>query len=71
MIPLGCVSYFPVVAILVIDDPLGTLRAYQMLAPVTEVVFLGLTLLTLHTIGLRHYKSAGPWAASAIQALCA
>ncbi len=71
MIPLGCVSYSPVVAILGIDDPLGTLRAYQTLAPVTEVVFLGLTLLILHAIGLRRYKSAGLWAASAILALCA
>ncbi|MEM7364513.1 MAG: ABC-2 family transporter protein [Pseudomonadota bacterium] len=59
VIPLGCVSYFPVVAILGIDDPLGTSRAFQVLAPVTGVAFLGVSLVIFHSIGLRHYQSTG------------
>lgn len=59
VIPLGCVSYFPVVAILGIEDPLGTSRLFQVLAPVTGMLFFGLSLLTFHYVGLRHYQSTG------------
>ena len=59
VIPLGCVSYFPVVAILGIDDPLGTTRLFQVLAPATGMLFLGLSLLFFHFVGLRHYQSTG------------
>ncbi|MAV27994.1 MAG: ABC transporter permease [Gammaproteobacteria bacterium] len=59
VILLGCVSYFPVVAILGIDDPLGTSRLFQVLAPTTGMLFLSLSLLFFHFLGLRHYQSTG------------
>ena len=40
VVPLACVSYFPVVAILGRDDPLGTSRLFQILAPLVGVAFL-------------------------------
>ena len=58
VVPLACVAYFPLVAVLGIDDPLGTSRTFQMLAPLAGVAFFVLTLL-LWRIGVRHYTSTG------------
>jgi ABC-2 type transport system permease protein len=58
VIPLGCVTYFPLVAILGVDDPLGTGFAFQVLAPVAGFVFLGAALVLWH-FGVRHYTSTG------------
>ena len=33
VVPLGCIGYFPIVAVLGVDDPLGTGRVFQVLAP--------------------------------------
>ena len=33
VVPLACIGYFPVVAVLGVDDPLGTGRVFQALAP--------------------------------------
>ena len=58
VIPLGCVSYFPVVAILGVDDPLGSSSAFQVLSPLAGFAFFGLALL-LWRFGVRHYTSTG------------
>jgi ABC-2 type transport system permease protein len=58
VIPLACVAYFPIVAILGVDDPLGSTRLAQCLAPLAGFGFLGLSLL-LWQVGVRHYTSTG------------
>ncbi len=58
IIPLGCVSYFPVIALLGIEDPLGSSVWQQWLAPLAGFVFWGVTIL-LWRIGVRHYTSTG------------
>ena len=58
VIPLGCVAYFPLVAILGIEDPLGTAFWFQITAPVAGFAFLGASLL-LWRFGVRHYTSTG------------
>ena len=58
LIPLACIGYFPVVAVLGIDDRLGTGRAFQALAPLAGFAFLGLALV-LWQIGVRRYTSTG------------
>lgn len=58
VVPLGCVSYFPVVAILGVEDPLGSSRVFQVLAPLAGFLFFGLSLL-LWRFGVRHYTSTG------------
>ena len=58
IVPLACVSYFPVVGILGIEDPLGTPRWFQYCAPGFGILFLGLCLL-LWRYGVRHYTSTG------------
>ena len=58
VIPLGCIGYFPIVAVLGAEDPLGTGRLFQMLAPLAGFAFLGLALL-LWGVGVRRYTSTG------------
>jgi ABC-2 type transport system permease protein len=58
VVPLGCVSYFPAVAILGIDDPLGTGRAFQVAAPLAGFAFLGVAL-AFWRLGVRRYTSTG------------
>ncbi len=58
VIPLGCIGYFPIVAILGADDPLGTGRAFQTLAPLAGFAFLGLAL-AVWSAGVRRYTSTG------------
>ncbi len=58
VIPLACVNYFPVVAVLGRPDPLGTPRILQWLAPLAGVAFLGISL-QFWKIGVRHYRSTG------------
>lgn len=58
VVPLGCVCYFPVVAILGVDDPLGTSRTFQALAPLSGVAFL-LVSLQIWQLGVRRYTSTG------------
>jgi ABC-2 type transport system permease protein len=58
VIPLSCVSYFPVVAVLDRTDPLGTSRVFQWLAPLAGVAFL-LVSLQMWKVGVRHYRSTG------------
>ena len=58
VVPLACVTYFPVVAILGIADPLGSPLVVQVLAPLAGFGFFAATLL-LWRFGVRHYTSTG------------
>lgn len=58
VVPLGCVSYFPAVAIFGITDPLGSGRAFQVAAPAAGFLFLALALL-FWQVGIRRYTSTG------------
>jgi ABC-2 type transport system permease protein len=58
VIPLGCGNYLPGIAILGVDDPLGTPVAVQWLAPLAGPVFLGIGLVVWR-FGLRRYGSTG------------
>lgn len=58
VVPLACVSYFPVVGVLGIADPLGSPRWFQYLAPVFGILFLSVCLV-LWRWGVKHYTSTG------------
>jgi ABC-2 type transport system permease protein len=58
VIPLACVSYFPLIEILRKPDPLGSPFIFRWLAPVAGVIFLGLAL-QIWRIGVHHYCSTG------------
>jgi ABC-2 type transport system permease protein len=58
VVPLGCVSYFPVAAVLGHADRTGLPEALLRLTPALGFVFLGLALLVWR-FGVRHYKSTG------------
>lgn len=58
VIPLGCVAYFPVVALLGRTDPLGTPAWLLPLAPAAGFAFLGVALFVWR-FGVRHYTSTG------------
>jgi len=58
VIPMGCVTYFPVVAILGRSDPLGTSVTFQYISPIFGPIFFLLTL-QLWRFGVRHYRSTG------------
>jgi len=58
VVPLGCVSYFPVVALLGVEDPLGSSRGFQVMAPLFGVVFL-IGALQVWKLGVRRYTSTG------------
>jgi ABC-2 type transport system permease protein len=58
VIPLATINYFPAHAILGLDDPLGSTRAMQWLAPLAGVIFLLVCLRFWH-VGERRYTSTG------------
>ncbi len=58
VVPLAAVTYFPAIALLGRDDPLGTPRWFQTVSPVLGVVFL-MASLQVWRIGVRHYRSTG------------
>ena len=58
VVPLAAVTYFPAVAILGRDDPLGTSRIFQHVVPLIGVAFLAVSL-QAWKIGVRHYRSTG------------
>ena len=58
VVPLGCIGYFPIVAVLGVDDPLGTGRVFQVLAPLAGFAFLGLSF-AAWSLGVRRYTSTG------------
>lgn len=58
MVPLAAFSYYPALAILGRQDPLGSTQLFQVLAPLIGVAFLMVTL-QVWRIGERHYRSTG------------
>jgi ABC-2 type transport system permease protein len=58
VVPLAAVTYFPAVAILGRNDPLGTSRIFQHVVPLIGVAFLAVSL-QVWKIGVRHYRSTG------------
>ena len=58
VVPLAMVTYFPILAVLDIPDPLGTTRTWQVVAPTAGFVFFGACLL-MWRVGVRHYTSTG------------
>ena len=57
-VPLACVSYFPAIAIMGLQDPLGTPLWFQYAAPAIGIAFLVVSL-QVWRIGVRHYLSTG------------
>jgi len=58
IVPLACVNYFPVLAIIQKPDPLGSPEWFQWISPVVGFIFLGVSL-QIWQIGVRHYRSTG------------
>ena len=59
IMPLACVSYFPVLAILGReDDALGSPRWFQCVCPLIGIVFMLLSF-QVWKFGVRHYRSTG------------
>jgi ABC-2 type transport system permease protein len=58
VVPLGCISYFPALAIMGLEDPLGSSLLFQVCAPLAGYVFFALALLGW-SVGIRHYTSTG------------
>jgi ABC-2 type transport system permease protein len=58
VIPLGCVNYFPAMAILGKTDVLGTPIWFQWLSPFAGFIFMTVAL-WVWKIGVRHYRSTG------------
>jgi ABC-2 type transport system permease protein len=58
VIPLACVSYFPMLAILEREDALGSSVIFQYLSPCIGILFFVVTL-RLWRVGERHYCSTG------------
>ncbi len=58
VVPLGCISYFPSLFVLGVEDPLGTSVPFQVSAPLAGVLFFALSLL-FWRLGIRHYTSTG------------
>ena len=59
VVPLGCVTYFPALAILGREDAfLGSSEWFHWVAPLVGVTFLGIAL-RVWEFGVRHYTSTG------------
>ena len=58
VVSLACVNYFPVLLIIGKQDPLGSSRLFQALAPMAGYLFLAVGLM-FWNYGIRHYKSTG------------
>jgi len=58
VVPLGCVSYFPVAAVLGHADRTGLSSELARLTPALGFVFLGVAL-QVWRFGVRHYTSTG------------
>ena len=58
IVPLACISYFPVIAIMGKEDPLGSTYTYQVMAPCLGFIFLAAAL-AFFRFGIRKYTSTG------------
>ncbi len=59
VVPLACVTYFPVLILLGRDDPVGTSRWFQILCPLTGPAFLVAATWLFERVGVRYYTSTG------------
>jgi ABC-2 type transport system permease protein len=58
IVPIGCVSYLPIAAVLGHSDVTGVPTALAELAPAVSFIFLGLAL-SAWRVGVAHYTSTG------------
>jgi len=58
VVPLACINYFPALAILEKENPLGIPGIVQWMSPLLGFAFLLVTL-WIWRFGVRHYKSTG------------
>ena len=58
VVPIGCVSYYPVLAILGRSDPWGAPAWFLNVSPAVGFLFLGFSL-WVWRFGVRHYASTG------------
>src|SRR5262245_46887857 len=58
VIPLATINYFPIQALLHLNDPLGSTRWLQWLSPLAGVAFF-LICLQVWRFGVKHYTSTG------------
>lgn len=58
VIPLATISYFPTLAVLGREDPLGTSLLFQYLSPFVGFLFLAIAL-RVWQFGVGHYRSTG------------
>lgn len=58
VIPLACVTYFPLVGVMGIEDPLGSTPLLQLAAPLAGFAFFAASIAAWH-VGVRHYTSTG------------
>ncbi|MBP19400.1 MAG: hypothetical protein CMQ21_15260 [Gammaproteobacteria bacterium] len=56
VIPLVCIAYCPITAILGKQDPLGSSYAFQVFSPSLRFVFLGVLVL-MFQCGIKRYTS--------------
>jgi ABC-2 type transport system permease protein len=58
IVPIGCVAYFPVLALLGKSGPIGMSDSWFLVLPFAGFVFLGVAFVAWHA-GLRKYTSTG------------
>jgi ABC-2 type transport system permease protein len=58
IVPLACISYFPVLLLMDKSDPLGSSAVFQALSPTLGFIFLGASLLAFR-FGISQYTSTG------------
>ena len=58
VVPLSCVTYFPIVGILGINDPLGAPAWFLYVSPLSGFLFLSVSLV-IWRVAERHYTSTG------------
>ncbi len=58
VVPIGCVTYFPMLAALHLHDPLGAPDWFLPLSPAAGLAFLAVSLRTWG-LGVRRYTSTG------------
>ncbi len=58
VVPLACISYFPITAVMGKTDPLGSSHTFQVLSPSLGFVFLAVSFVFFR-FGIRKYTSTG------------
>ena len=58
VVPLGCISYYPLLLVMGKADPLGSSAWFQLISPLLGIVFFWVALQGW-SVGIKHYTSAG------------